>query len=103
MKRILLLLTVTVVTVMMLAGCSAKDKADMKEDVSTFVSEAKEDLDDMIDNATVSDGDGHIGDQRDEVTVSPTESPNDMDQPDTETVVEDATEDVEMTEADAFI
>ena len=112
MKRTYLLFTVMILTVMMLVGCSSKDMNKMKEDVSTAVSEAKDNLNQMIDNATVSDGDGHIGEDKRDETATPTDRREDMTEDDVtgEGIIDDngallgdATDGEEMTVAENFI
>ena len=96
-------------TAMMLVGCSSKDMNKMKEDVSTIVSEAKDNLNDMVDNATVSDGDGHIGENRQDETVMPTDDSVNMTEDkdgmfeDGGDVVDDPNASEDMTQVDEFI
>jgi hypothetical protein len=93
----------------MLVGCSAKDTKKVKDDASEFVSDVKENLDEMIDNATVSDGDGHIGDEnrekstetRDEATEETVTGAGVVD--DNGALLDDPTEAEETTAAEDFI
>ena len=59
MKRIIALLCAAVTLAAVLCGCVQKT-SEVREDADKLASEAKDELDEMIANGTVSDGDGYI-------------------------------------------
>ena len=59
MKRIIALMCAAVTLAAAVSGCAQKT-GEVKEDAEKLASEAKNELDDMIADGTVSDGDGYI-------------------------------------------
>ena len=64
MKRIFAVGCAVMMTALLLCGCNENDNNSMSDDLATIASEVRENVDSMIDNGTVSDGDGYIGDNR---------------------------------------
>ena len=63
MKRFTALLCAAVMIAVLMSGCAQKT-SEIKDDADRLASEAKNELDDMIANGTVSDGDGYIDESR---------------------------------------
>ena len=75
MKRLLLLFCAVVLTAVSLCSCMQQAGRDVQEGVETLASEARENLDNMIDNGTVNDNDGYVAEdeyRNDNVTPSET-------------------------------
>lgn len=62
MKRITALIAAVLLTVLLFSSCSEAKKTakDAADEIATIASQAKDNLEDMVDNGTVSDGDGFI-------------------------------------------
>ena len=102
MKRLIALSAVLILTVAMLVGCSPKKTEKMKEDVAVAETEAKDNLDEMIENATVSDEDGYIDEEHtDDATVETVTGAGIID--DNGALLGDSTDGEEMTVAEDFI
>ena len=101
MKRLSAILSAAVMTALLLCGCGEKSSAG--DELSTMASEVKGDFDRMVDNGTVSDSDGYIGDH-DRAAERVTERPSER--PDRIKVTEPTvgmTEPSDATEAERFI
>lgn len=72
MKKLLAILCAAILTGALLCGCSGKDNQTMGDDMATIASEVKDNVDNMVDNGKVDDGDGYIGDNT-QATERPTE------------------------------
>ena len=72
MKRLLLFICAALIAVS-LCSCMQEAGKDVKQAYETAASEVKENMDEMIKNGTVKDGDGYIDDKHDAETVKPTD------------------------------
>ena len=84
MKRIISIMCLAALVAALLCGCMQKT-SELKNDVATVASEAENRLDDMIEDGTVRDGDGYVGDSE---KTDDDRSKNDM----TRGVTEDVTD-----------
>ena len=73
MKRLLILFCAVCIAAVLLCGCNNKAVEDAGDAMETFASEVRDNVNSMIDNATVSDGDGYIGDN-DRMTEPPADT-----------------------------
>ena len=64
MKRMIAFIGAALVAVIALTACSNKDANKMKNDAAVIASEAKDNIDNMIQNGTVKDGDGYIEEEK---------------------------------------
>jgi len=67
MKRLLLLICAVLIAVC-LCSCMQQAGKDLDQTVETLATEIKENMDNMIDNGTVKDGDGYIDESRQDHT-----------------------------------
>lgn len=115
MKKTIALLSVFILSALVFTGCSQKDMNNMKEDVSSVVSDAKDNLNNMIEDGTVNDGDGHIDEDKHDDATAPVNDQRDMTENATENIVNgqgqadddrsmlDSSNGSEATQADEFI
>lgn len=66
MKRILLILCAAIMTAGLLCACDEDTKKTVGDDLATIASQVKDNVDGMIEDGTVRDGDGHIGENQTE-------------------------------------
>lgn len=80
MKKIICMMCAAAFASALLCGCDAGDVKKTAEKVGdqieTIASEFKENVDDMRDNATVSDGDGYIGEDHSAAPTAPLPTEN---------------------------
>ena len=62
MKKISVILFAVMLTALLLCGCNEKKAEAAGDELATIASEVKDDLDGMVGDGTVKDGDGYIGD-----------------------------------------
>ena len=70
MKRLLLLLCTALLVALFMCSCMQQAGKDVKEAYETVSSEVKENMDNMVDNGTVRDGDGYIGEDKHDPTAA---------------------------------
>ena len=79
MKKVIALFCTALMMSVLLCGCDEKEKNKVSDELATLATEVKENIDTMIDDGTVSDGDGYIDEDRDatvryDATVDDTEA-----------------------------